>query len=72
MVWRPQQHFGKNNDGNGKQFVDAAAEAFPTLTTEQENSLHAAAIAWGIPYKPIEIFSNAALIKLVAIISQMT
>ena len=56
-----------------EQYMEiTTAAAFPTLTTAQQESLHTAAVAWGIPFKTIEKFSNPALVKLVAIISQMT
>ena len=46
--------------------MESVAKEFPTLTTDQENSLQAAAVAWGIPVKTIDKFTNPALIKLVA------
>ena len=55
-----------------KQFMESASKAFPTLTTDQENSLQAAAVAWGILVKTIDKVTNSALIKLVAAISQMS
>ena len=43
-----------------------------SLHNRKINSLHAAAIAWGIPYRITEKFSSPAPIKLVAIIFQIT
>ena len=55
-----------------KQYMEATATAFPILAAAQQDSLRTAAVAWGIPCKAIDKFSNPALIKLVCIISQMT
>ena len=53
MVWWTENVTDKQRK-QCKQFMEAAAKAFPTLTSKQENSLQAAAVAWGIPYKIID------------------
>ena len=55
-----------------KQYLELVATEFPSLTDSQQQSLQTAAIAWGVPPKAIEKFATPALVKLVAIISQMT
>ena len=49
-----------------QHMVITTAPAFPTLTTTQQESLRTAPLAWGIPFKASEEFSNPALVKLVS------
>ena len=53
-----------------KQYLEITAEE--TLTATQQQALNAAAVSWGVPFKAIEKFTAPALVKLVAIITQMT
>ena len=55
-----------------KQCLDMVSEDFPTITTSQQEALQKAAVAWGLPFKSIEKFSDQALVKIIAIITQMT
>ena len=55
-----------------KQYLDMVSEDFPTITTSEQEALQKAAVAWGLPFKSIEKFSDQALVKIIAIITQMT
>ena len=55
-----------------KQYLEITAEECSTLTATQQQALNTAAVSWGVPFKAIEKFSAPALVKLVAIITQMT